>query len=219
MQDLPQARLHTNIAPSGQPLLKHLQEKVGITFVHVTHNQEEAMTIADRIALIADGHLVECADAREMYEAPQHRFTADFIGDNNLLDGIVSAVTTDHVTVAVGEQKITVNRRGLEVQNGQPVSVSIRSELTQLSEDTTATSNAPVHTPVNTSVKGTNELRATFREATYLGLTTSSVATLATGVELVSRIVTTDSVQSPAADTPVILSWHPDAPRLHLPDR
>ena len=65
------------------------------------------MTIADRIALIADGHLVECADAREMYEAPQHRFTADFIGDNNLLDGAVSAVTTDHVTVAVGEQKIT----------------------------------------------------------------------------------------------------------------
>jgi len=213
--DEPLAALDAKLRKDMCYELKHLQEKVGITFVHVTHNQEEAMTIADRIALIADGHLVECADAREMYEAPQHRFTADFIGDNNLLDGTVSAVTTNHVSVAVGEQEITVNRRGLEVQNGQPVSVSIRSELTQLSEDTTAPANAPVHTPLN----GSNELRATFREATYLGLTTSSVATLATGVELVSRIVTTDSVQSLAEATPVILSWHPDAPRLHLPDR
>lgn len=204
--DEPLAALDAQLRKDMCYELKHLQEKVGITFIHVTHNQEEAMTVADRIALIADGHIIECADAREMYEAPQNRFTASFIGDNNLLDGTVSAVTADQATVTVGEQKVTVNRRGLEVENGQRVSISIRSELTQMSEQP----------PLN--INGHNELRGTFRESTYLGLTTSSVVTLNSGIELVSRVVSTESVRTPAVNTPVTVSWQPDAARLHVPN-
>ena len=68
--DEPLAALDAKLRKDMCLELKHLQEKVGITFVHVTHNQEEAMTIADRIALIADGELVEEGTARDIYEAP-----------------------------------------------------------------------------------------------------------------------------------------------------
>ena len=73
--DEPLAALDAKLRKDMCLELKHLQEKVGITFVHVTHNQEEAMTIADRIALIADGELVEEGTARDIYEAPRKRFT------------------------------------------------------------------------------------------------------------------------------------------------
>lgn len=67
--------------------LKHIQERVGTTFVHVTHNQEEAMTVADEIALIADGDLIERGAPRQMYESPKRRFTAEFIGENAVFAG------------------------------------------------------------------------------------------------------------------------------------
>ncbi|MFK7891638.1 MAG: ABC transporter ATP-binding protein [Granulosicoccus sp.] len=201
--DEPLAALDAKLRKDMCYELKHLQEKVGITFIHVTHNQEEAMTVADRIALIAEGNLIECADARAMYEAPDNRFTASFIGDNNLLDGTVSDITGDNVKIAIGDQQITVNRRGLDVERGQSATVSIRSELTEMSERATTNAN------------GVNELLGSFREATYLGLTTSNVAALETGEELVSRVVSTDSMHIPDVDTPVILSWQADAARLH----
>ncbi|EDP61847.1 spermidine/putrescine ABC transporter ATPase subunit [alpha proteobacterium BAL199] len=67
--------------------LKHIQESVGTTFIHVTHNQEEAMTVADEIALIAAGTLVESGSPREVYETPRCRFTAEFIGENAVFSG------------------------------------------------------------------------------------------------------------------------------------
>lgn len=70
--------------------LKHIQESVGTTFVHVTHNQEEAMTVADEIALVADGTLVETGAPRRIYERPERRFTAEFIGENAVFDGPIA---------------------------------------------------------------------------------------------------------------------------------
>jgi ABC-type Fe3+/spermidine/putrescine transport system ATPase subunit len=113
--------------------LKHLQEKMGITFIHVTHNQEEAMTVADRIALVANGELVEHGRARDIYEAPQKRFTASFVGESNLLTGRVTDVAGETMTVDVAGTSIAVLKRGHDVQTGQKVDLSIRSELVKLS--------------------------------------------------------------------------------------
>ena len=87
--DEPLASLDAKLRKDMCIELKRIQEKIGITFIHVTHNQEEAMTIADRIAIIADGELVEEGTPREIYERPVRRFTASFVGENNLLDGRV----------------------------------------------------------------------------------------------------------------------------------
>jgi ABC-type Fe3+/spermidine/putrescine transport system ATPase subunit len=111
--------------------LKHLQEKVGITFIHVTHNQEEAMTVADRVALVADGELVEVAGVRDIYEAPKRRFTAEFVGERNILEGTVNAVGGADAQVDIGGQLVTVPLSE-PVAAGDAVSVSVRSESLSL---------------------------------------------------------------------------------------
>ena len=78
--DEPLAALDAQLRKDMCLELKHLQEKVGITFIHVTHNQEEAMTVADRIALVAGGRLVEHGNARDIYRAPDKTFTASIVG-------------------------------------------------------------------------------------------------------------------------------------------
>jgi ABC-type Fe3+/spermidine/putrescine transport system ATPase subunit len=78
--DEPLASLDAKLRKEMCLELKRIQEKVGITFIHVTHNQEEAMTVADRIAIIAGGDLIEEGTPRDIYERPVERFTAEFIG-------------------------------------------------------------------------------------------------------------------------------------------
>ncbi len=106
--DEPLAALDAQLRKEMCLELKHLQEKVGITFIHVTHNQEEAMTVADRIALIADGRLVEQGTAREVYEAPRRRFTASFVGENNLIDGRIAGLSAEDATVETAGGEIRV---------------------------------------------------------------------------------------------------------------
>ena len=69
------------------PAIYLLQEEAGITFLFVTHDQEEALTLSDRVAVMQSGRILQMGPPREIYEAPTHRFVADFIGDINLLDG------------------------------------------------------------------------------------------------------------------------------------
>ena len=66
--------------------LKQLLEETGITFIFVTHDQEEALTMSDRIAVMSAGHVQQIGTAREIYEAPVNRFVADFIGETNLIE-------------------------------------------------------------------------------------------------------------------------------------
>ena len=90
------------------------------------------MTIADRIAVIAGGDLIEEATPREIYETPQSSFTAGFIGENNLLKGKAGKVEGDHVLAVLGAGQVRVPRRGMEVTEGHEITVSIRSESTSL---------------------------------------------------------------------------------------
>ena len=200
--DEPLAALDAKLRKDMCLELKHLQERVGITFVHVTHNQEEAMTIADRIALIADGELVEEGTARDIYEAPLKRFTAEFVGENNLLSGTVSSVTKNSAKVDVGAGTLTVERHDADVAKGDHVSVSIRSELLQVD-----------------SAEGRSDgrsLSGTYLETVYLGLTTSHLVKLETGVELKVRLVSGMEEAPPAQGSPVRVTWKAGAARLHV---
>ena len=183
--------------------LKHLQEKVGITFIHVTHNQEEAMTVADRIALIADGKLVEHGDARQIYRAPDRAFTASFVGEDNMMSGLVKDVSGSDVTVTVGNgTDLKVDQRDKAVNVGDKVSLSIRSELTRMMPEGGA-EGQPGHC-----------ISGAYQEAVYLGLTTSHLINAGTSSDLVSRVVDDLNV-IPKKDQPVTLYWQPGDLRLH----
>ena len=203
--DEPLASLDAKLRKDMCLELKRIQEKVGITFIHVTHNQEEAMTIADRIAIIADGRLVEEGTARDIYERPRRRFTADFIGDNNLLDGTVITAGGERVTVDLGYATVAaVTDPGFQVAVGDAVSLSVRSELVELVAPGAAEDGARETVP------------ATYVEEVYLGLTTSHLVRLADGTEVaVRRISEGEDAAPPAPGQEVRIGWKTASARLH----
>ncbi|AVA20380.1 MULTISPECIES: ABC transporter ATP-binding protein [unclassified Rhizobium] len=99
--DEPLGALDKKLREETQFELMDLQQSLGLTFVVVTHDQEEAMTMADRIAVMSHGRVVQVATPAEIYEAPNSRFVADFIGDVNILDGNVTRANGGTVEIAV----------------------------------------------------------------------------------------------------------------------
>ena len=102
--DEPLGALDLKLRKEMQLELKALQQQLGITFVYVTHDQEEALTMSDRIAVMSQGKVLQMGPAVEIYERPTSRFVADFIGESNFLDGTVKSVKGDQavVTIPVG---------------------------------------------------------------------------------------------------------------------
>ena len=201
--DEPLASLDAKLRKDMCLELKRIQEKVGITFIHVTHNQEEALTVADRIAIIADGELVEEGSARDVYETPEKRFTAEFIGDNNVLQGVVADISDGQATVDLGFARVDVASHGLAAVEGDAVAVSIRSELLRIVEGEPASL--------------WQVMPATYVEAIYLGLTISHLVRLPDGTEVVARVIAgepSDGELEPGRA--VTVGWPGDRARLHI---
>ena len=202
--DEPLASLDAKLRKDMCLELKRIQEQVGITFVHVTHNQEEAMTIGDRIALIADGELVEEGSARDVYERPRRRFTADFIGENNVLDGRIAAVGDGEVTLDIGGATARIARSGAMVAEGATAAFSIRSERCRLFR---AGETVP---------DDFEAIPASFIEEIYVGLTISRLARLADGREVLVREFATDEPDRLVSGDEVQFCWRVEDARLHL---
>ncbi len=202
--DEPLASLDAKLRKDMCIELKRIQEKIGITFIHVTHNQEEAMTIADRIAIIADGELVEEGTPREIYERPVRRFTAGFVGENNLLDGRVVANAAGWVTLDLGFARVDVDARSATLREGDAASLSVRSELLTLAAKDDA-AGSDVQT-----------IPASYVEEVYLGLTTSHLVRLPNNAEVTVRQMAEREPEDPFApgDT-VSIQWPTSAARLH----
>jgi spermidine/putrescine transport system ATP-binding protein len=106
--DEPLSALDLKLRQAMRVELKQLQEETGITFVFVTHDQEEALTMSDRIAVMSNGRVQQTGTAREIYEAPVNRFVADFIGETNLLQVDVESVSQGLATLTLpGGHRIT----------------------------------------------------------------------------------------------------------------
>jgi len=112
--------------------LKRLQKTVGISFVHVTHNQEEAMSVADRIAIIADGEMVEQGTPKEIYSNPKNKFTAEFIGEKNIFEGRIKDFNKTKVVVDIDNDNIEIANNNYKVKKNQKVSLSIKAESIQI---------------------------------------------------------------------------------------
>jgi len=101
--DEPLSSLDLKLKKQMQLELKRLQKKLGITFVYVTHSQDEALTMSDRIIIFKDGKIVQEGAPKEIYHNPNSLFVADFIGDSNIFEGIVSKKSEQYITISLNE--------------------------------------------------------------------------------------------------------------------
>jgi len=131
--DEPLGALDKKLREETQFELMDLQQNLGLTFVVVTHDQEEAMTMADRIAVMSHGKVVQVATPAEIYEAPNCRFVADFIGDVNILDGNVTSTLSGIVEISV-DSALTLRTASSDTPAaGSRASLAIRPEKLRVS--------------------------------------------------------------------------------------
>jgi spermidine/putrescine transport system ATP-binding protein len=132
--DEPLGALDLKLRKEMQLELKSLQERVGITFIYVTHDQEEALTMSDRIAVMSAGKVLQIGTPTEIYERPVCRFVADFIGETNFIEGKVEAVERDGIASILSDDGLTLRGQTIRpVASGAHVTLSIRPEKAFLS--------------------------------------------------------------------------------------
>jgi len=131
--DEPLGALDLKLRKQMQIELKRLQKKLGITFVYVTHDQEEAMTMSDRIAVMRDGVILQMGAPMEIYERPATRFVADFIGESNVLEGRVTGVKEGMLSVETPAGGVRCWGQGFGV--GDALCVAIRPEYLRISRE------------------------------------------------------------------------------------
>ena len=127
--DEPLAALDKKLREHTQFELMNIQDELGVTFVVVTHDQEEAMTLSTRIAVMDKGRFLQVGKPKEIYEYPQSRFVADFIGTINTFEGTVASIENDRVTVTCPDIPAPVSAlKGDDVEVGQRVCIAVRPE-------------------------------------------------------------------------------------------
>jgi spermidine/putrescine transport system ATP-binding protein len=199
--DEPLGALDLRLRKQLQIELKRIQKEVGITFVHVTHDQEEAMTMADTIAVMNEGRIEQEGGATELYERPRTEFVANFLGDCNLVDGELmsrSGGTAEFVTHDGAHLRVPEERIGPSV-NGDAVRVGVRPEKLTL-------------IPAGMDVpSGANSLRGRVEIASFLGTAIQYVVHTAGGEEFTAveqnRLGAEPDSIGPGRD--VTLAWDP----------
>ncbi len=158
--DEPLGALDKKLREETQIELVNIIEQVGVTCVMVTHDQEEAMTMATRIAVMSEGRIMQVGAPREIYETPATRYVADFIGNVNLMDGSLTADFPDHVLISCTDCTHYVGH-GITGVEGMSVSVAMRPEKLRLTRE------RPHDSPQWSA--GHNQVRGTVKDMSYFG--------------------------------------------------
>ncbi|MFF3443716.1 ABC transporter ATP-binding protein [Streptosporangium sp. NPDC002721] len=193
--DEPLGALDLKLRQAMQIELKRIQREVGITFVYVTHDQSEALTMSDRIAVMNDGLVEQLGTPREIYERPSTAFVAGFIGTSNLLSGTVDRLQSGFAVLKLGDDDHVLAEGG-SFRAGEPIAITVRPEKIRI-----------------TTEEPTGDLsvvRGTVSEVVYLGLYTSYTVSLAHGAEVtVFQQNALDSTSTAERGDAVWLSWLP----------
>ena len=156
--DEPLGALDLKLRKALQIELKRVQTEVGITFVYVTHDQEEALTMSDRIAVMRAGKVEQLGTPEELYERPRTRFVADFIGTSNLLTGAIESITNGSAVVRLSTTETCFTSAGPDIAVGRSVELSVRPEAITL-----RARNGSVPS------SGAGSIQATVEQVAYLG--------------------------------------------------
>lgn len=194
--DEPLGALDAKLRERTQLELVDIIEKVGVTCVMVTHDQEEAMTMATRIGVMSEGKILQIGRPAEVYETPNCRFVADFIGSVNLFKGTVTVDEPDHVVITTPECQHYINH-GITGTSGMPVHVAVRPE-----KITIQTTPPKDEDRESLAQVGFNVVQGTIKDLAYLGsLTTYHV--LIDGSSTVVKATQTNAARHEAS----ALTW------------
>ncbi len=196
--DEPLGALDLKLRQHMQVELKQIQREVGVTFVYVTHDQGEALTMSDRIAVMNDGVIEHLGTPREIYEHPATKFVAGFIGTSNLLSGTVASIDGGRALIRIGpDEQIIVPLRHNGVRAGDTLELSVRPEKIDI------TVSAP-------GAAQNSVIRGVVTEVVYLGTSTNYNVQTSSGAGIVVFDQNAASAEDIAArgDT-VYLSWNP----------
>jgi spermidine/putrescine transport system ATP-binding protein len=206
--DEPLGALDLKLRREMQIELKTMQQQLGITFIFVTHDQEEAMTMANRIAVMNGGRVLQVGRPDEIYENPTTRFVADFIGENNFLDGQIDHIDGSYARVMLGRDTPITARPPHHAPNGDAaVTVAIRPERISLRD---------LSDPLADVSPQMNSLRGQITQVFYIGTDTRYIIHLETGDDLSARIQnigTSDGYGFKQGQNVYVL-FHPDNTRL-----
>ncbi|WP_018263416.1 ABC transporter ATP-binding protein [Methylobacterium sp. WSM2598] len=140
LMDEPLGALDKKLRQEMQIEISRLHRESGITMLYVTHDQEEALTMSDRIVLMKDGRAAQCGTADELYFEPNSPYVADFIGESNLMPGRIVSQQGSDLTLSLGDVRMTAPRPSFPVEVGEEITLLVRPELAAL-----ATAPSPTH--------------------------------------------------------------------------
>ena len=187
--DEPLGALDLKLRKAMQFELKSLNREVGITFIYVTHDQDEALTMSDRIAVMNAGKILQLGDPREIYEYPRSRFVAEFIGETNMLRGTLDANDGRIATIgiqSVGQIRAVAREGTISGESGTLVDVSVRPERMTLQRPGT----------LSGALAGENRLDGKIVDATFLGTHTQFIVRLADAQEASVHLQNNAAVES-----------------------
>ena len=197
--DEPLAALDLKLRQQMQIELKRIQREVGITFIFVTHDQNEALTMSDRLVVMNAGHIEQLGAPREIYERPRTRFVAGFIGTSNLISGTVERLDGTTATLGTGadESIIVYDAKDAGAIEGRPLEVTVRPEKITVSPDRPDA--------------GRCAIRGQVSEVVYLGTSTQYAVKANDGSELLVFLQNAaDSEDIVHRGQDVWLSWRPE---------
>lgn len=187
--DEPLGALDLKLRKQMQGELKHLQRRLGITFIYVTHDQEEALTMSDRIAVMHNGILEQVGTPEEVYDHPQTKFVADFIGESNILEGYVEHIYEDAIGVTMESGKARIPETGYESE--EMVYLCVR----------------PENLKIDTKAHEGFSLRGQVREHVFAGSVNKTMIELPNGQMLKAETPAEDALVP--LGTTVNIFWNP----------
>ncbi|MFE9365859.1 ABC transporter ATP-binding protein [Streptomyces sp. NPDC006978] len=199
--DEPLGALDLKLRRQMQLELKRIQTEVGITFIHVTHDQEEAMTMADTVAVMNGGRVEQLGAPADLYENPRTTFVANFLGTSNLIEGeIVSTGTDVVVSAGGGKLRLPGGRCPAPAESGGKLLVGVRPEKISLA-----------HTDDAGAIPdGRNRVTGRITDSSFIGVSTQYVveSPAGTALQVYEQNIERDGRLVPGAD--VVLHWNPE---------
>lgn len=194
--DEPLGALDLKLRKEMQIELKHLQQKLGITFIYVTHDQEEALILSDRIAVMNGGKIEQLDIPSEIYERPKTKFVADFIGETNIFEGTIDSVSNGRAKMIIeSNDEIIVTDPlidTLSLKENKTVYVAVRPEKIKLN---------------CSPIDGKNNLKAKIKERIYAGSVNKTIVTLSNGNEVMINELMDSDINLYDANKNVFVQW------------
>jgi putative spermidine/putrescine transport system ATP-binding protein len=200
LMDEPLGALDRKLRGEMQLEVLKIHQTLGLTVISVTHDQEEALAMSDRIAVMNAGRIEQIGTPQELYERPARQFVADFLGESNIFDATVQEIRADVVAVRARSGVVMLARPVAGLRGGQRVTVSVRPERIFLAEGATGADNV---------------VDGVVKKAIYLGESSKYLVTLPGGESLTLRVQNRFGARLLEVGKPLLVGWSRDAVILH----